>query len=104
MTAGTNKHKEMSVSNGSISPVFYNETGTNTWFGENAGATPGTGTYNSYFGYGAGMTNTVGSSNVFIGANAGMLSASSDWNVFVGFEAGESTEAPAPRGELRSVA
>jgi len=88
-TAGTNKHKEMLVSNGTISPVFYNETGTNTWFGENAGATPGTGTYNSFFGYGAGMTNTVGSSNVFVGASAGMLSTSSVNNVFVGVEAGK---------------
>jgi hypothetical protein len=65
-----------------------NETGLNTWYGENAGhAVPSAG-HNAFFGESAGYSTTSGCCNAFIGRGAGITNTSGVNNVFVGNQAG----------------
>jgi len=59
-----------------------NETGTNTWYGEDAGNAGG-GSYNSYFGQNSGFNNT-GNSNSFFGNTSGFSNTTGTGNTFVG--------------------
>jgi len=72
---------------GGITPVAYNEIGSNTWFGEGAGASITTGTDNSFFGSSAGFSNTTGNANSFFGYNAGWWNNGVN-NDFFGYAAG----------------
>lgn len=82
-----------------------NESGTNTWYGEHAGASLTIGYYNTFMGYyagnkttsgyyntfigqGAGRNNDSGSSNTFIGVSAGYYNLTGNSNIFVGLHAG----------------
>jgi hypothetical protein len=96
---------------GSITPLAYNETGSNTWFGEGAGASITTGknnslfgqnagsqtsggtnnfesSDNSFFGYNAGSANTKGFQNSFFGRSAGQANTTGQCNSFFGFGTG----------------
>ncbi len=68
-----------------------NETGTNTWYGENAGSAGG-GSFNSYFGQYSGYSNT-GNSNSFFGNSTGYNTTTGQYNTFVGDYAGAANTA-----------
>ncbi len=73
----------------SIIPLLSNEIGTNTYFGESAGAgLGGGGTWNSFFGESAGTAVSTGVSNQFFGYHAGFLTNSGNYNAAVGTRAG----------------
>ena len=73
---------------GTVSTVgtLGNELGSNTWYGEFAGAGGG-GSWNSYFGQYAGNTNTAGSGNSSFGWASGRYNTGND-NSFFGAGAG----------------
>ncbi len=79
---------------GGLGPYYGNEVGSNTWFGEGAGISITTGTYNSFFGQGAGnktsgSTNSYdGSYNSFFGQNAGYANTTGSGNAYFGAQAG----------------
>ncbi len=78
---------------GGITPVAYNEAGSNTWFGEGAGASITTGTNNSFFGQNAGNKTSGGetweaSGNSFFGSGAGYNNTTGFYNLFLGWNAG----------------
>jgi len=113
-TASSNKRQgaEKLQLSGGITPVAYNETGSNTLFGEGAGASTTTGIQNSFFGYnagtlnngpapnqasnnsffgwGAGQSNTTGAANSYFGSQAGASQTQGSLNSFFGFRAGYS--------------
>lgn len=63
-------------------------TGGNTFIGNDAGKTTGTGFNNTFIGKDAGLSNTLGSANTFIGNGAGNKSLSGNNNIFIGQHAG----------------
>jgi hypothetical protein len=71
---------------GGLGPLTYNETGINTWFGQDAGKNTTAGP-NSYFGYMAGYTNVSGQNNSFFGYRSGYFSTGTS-NAFFGHHAG----------------
>ncbi len=78
---------------GGTSPYYGNETGTNTWYGQGAGASVSSGLHNSFFGYGAGNRTTggtypEGSRNSFFGSDAGGFNTTGSHNSFLGSAAG----------------
>ncbi len=81
---------------GGLGPYYGNETGSNTWFGDGAGVSITTGTYNSFFGQNAGNKTSGGtnyydgSNNSFFGWNAGGLNTTGRLNSFFGSGAGSS--------------
>jgi hypothetical protein len=79
--------KKLKLSAGN-SPVASNETGSNTWFGEGAGASITTGTDNSFFGYAAGGSNTGICCNSYFGSTAGQNNTGGIDNSFFGYASG----------------
>ena len=96
-----------STTAGGGSVLLGNETGTNTWYGEEAANGTMTGTLNSFFGwrsgnatttgtgnamfgYGAGMYNTAGNDNAIFGAGAGYNTTTASGNAFFGQNSGSS--------------
>ncbi len=78
---------------GRLGPYYGNEVGTNTWFGEGAGASITSGMYNSFFGQNAGHSTSggtfpLGVSNSFFGYNAGQSNTTGFDGAFFGSDAG----------------
>jgi len=65
-----------------------NESGSNTWYGESAGASLTTGDANTFMGQYAGHSTTTGSYNTFIGQRTGYHNTSGNYNTFIGQDAG----------------
>jgi len=84
------KGARVQASGGSIGRVYGNETGTNTWYGQGAGASITSGTEDSFFGMRAGYNNTTGSNNSFLGNTAGYNNTTGNSNTLVGYQAGYS--------------
>jgi len=92
VTAGM---REVDVQGGGMMPpgaigIQGNETGSNTWYGEEAANSINTALAigNSLFGYRAGYTLTDADFNTFIGSGAGYQNTSGDRNTFIGYSAG----------------
>jgi trimeric autotransporter adhesin len=83
-----NDAERKQLSGNTITPLSYNETGSNTWFGQGAGASITAGTDNSFFGQNAGNMTSDGILNAFFGSNAGSSNTSGWANSFVGESAG----------------
>jgi hypothetical protein len=80
---------QVQASGGTIGPFYGNETGSNTWYGQAAGASITTGTSDSFFGYSAGSNTTAGNSNSFFGYVAGASNTGTGGNSFFGAYAGQ---------------
>jgi hypothetical protein len=65
-----------------------NETGSNTWYGEDAGFSLTTGLNNSFFGANAGYSNTTGNNNTFMGMGTGITNTTGYSDTFLGMNSG----------------
>jgi hypothetical protein len=104
------KNVRVLVSGAIVDRHFGNELGSNTYYGDGAGAsitdgmdnsffglnagnkTNGSvpfGSYNSFFGSGAGSSNTTGYSNSFFGQSSGKANTAGYANSFFGYNAGQ---------------
>jgi len=64
------------------------ESGTNTLYGNNAGASITSGTSNTFIGSTAGYSDTTGGWNTFVGQESGFSNTTASTNTFVGQRAG----------------
>ena len=64
------------------------ERGTNTLYGDNAGASITSGTSNTFIGSTAGYSDTTGGWNTFVGQESGFSNTTANTNTFVGQRAG----------------
>ena len=87
---GASKAGREQASGGAMAPVYGNEVGTNTWYGENAGHSITSGYRDSFFGNSAGYANTTGGWNSFFGWEAGKANTTGSENSFFGYIAGTS--------------
>ncbi len=77
------------ASSGGPVPVFGNEVGNNTYYGQYAGASLSLGsTSNSFFGYNSGTATTSADFNSFFGGYSGYLNTTGNENTMVGLSAG----------------
>jgi hypothetical protein len=102
------KNRRLAAKVGTVGPLNASEGVTNTFYGQDAGASNNgdlndnsffgvasggqntDGYFNSAFGYGAGQNNTTGYNNSFFGSSAGVFSTTGSNNVFFGARAGQS--------------
>jgi hypothetical protein len=124
-TAGTGKAsgktiRFLATGGGGPGKVLGREVGSNTWYGEAAGASITTGTnnsffgqnagnktsgsanaweasYNSFFGSSAGELNTTGFDNTFFGSSTGYFNTTGQQNTFVGSLVAENNTTGIPK-------
>ncbi len=87
-TAGMSQGAPAAASGSGPGRFYGNETGSNTWYGEFAGAAGPISSGNSFFGYSAGYSDTSGGSNSFFGYSAGFSNLRGNGNSFFGYNAG----------------
>ena len=75
-----------------VSGVQGYEGSSNTFYGDNAGASNTTGIANTFIGAEAGVHNTTGYGNTFLGYEAGHLNSTGYYNICLGYGAGLMSE------------